>query len=208
MACWTLIFAFFVIVFNFVLVETLATSLTMDQFAWSKTQSLRNTGILMGCSAIIAIVVFLFTKKLTQIFLERKLMVWGGFLITGIATALLLPWGSEPPKLALPKNYTLQNIRELSSQFNMTIEQTIANLTEDGEQLLGCPISQDWCEYTNALVVTQLVLAYLFASVGYPLGVALIQTIFSKLLGPRPQVYHFEYTEYKHKTHILIVLIF
>lgn len=34
------IVAFFVLVFNFVLLETLSTPLTMDQFAWSKKESL------------------------------------------------------------------------------------------------------------------------------------------------------------------------
>lgn len=37
---WSLIVAFFVFVFNFMLIETLATPLTMDQFAWSKSESL------------------------------------------------------------------------------------------------------------------------------------------------------------------------
>lgn len=52
---------------------------------------------------------------------------------------------------------------------------------------MGCPITQEWCLYTPQVTVTQFLLGYGFTSVGYPLGVTLIQTIFSKILGPRPQ---------------------
>ncbi|KOB68795.1 Major facilitator superfamily domain-containing protein 8 [Operophtera brumata] len=52
---WTLVGAFFVLVFNFVLLETLATSLTMDQFAWSKRQALEYMGALMSAGALAAL---------------------------------------------------------------------------------------------------------------------------------------------------------
>lgn len=39
-SAWSLIVAFFVLVFNFMLLETLGTPLTMDQFAWTKSESL------------------------------------------------------------------------------------------------------------------------------------------------------------------------
>lgn len=163
----------------------------MDQFAWSKTESLFYMGILMGVGALVAIVVFLFTGRLTHIFKERKLLLWGGFMITSLAIILLLPWGPDPPKLAIPKNLTIESLRNLSFQLNLTdltFDELIANLTDEGDQLLGCPLSQPWCEYTPALTVTQFLLSYICASIGYPLGVTLIQTLFSKVLGPRPQV--------------------
>ena len=37
------------------------------------------------------------------------------------------------------------------------------------------------------MTVLQFVIGYGFTTIGYPLGVTLIQTIFSKVLGPRPQ---------------------
>lgn len=40
LSAWSMIIAFFVIVFNFMLLETLGTPVTMDQFAWSKAESL------------------------------------------------------------------------------------------------------------------------------------------------------------------------
>lgn len=68
---WTLIGAFFVLVFNFVLLETLATSLTMDQFAWSKRQALEYMGALMSAGALVACATFAMIAPLTKLFEER-----------------------------------------------------------------------------------------------------------------------------------------
>ncbi|CAH0399951.1 unnamed protein product [Chilo suppressalis] len=158
---WTLVAAFFVLVFNFVLLETLATSLTMDQFAWSKKQALEYMGALMSGGAVLACATFALITPLTKFFEERALLLWGGFLLTGVASVLCIPWGPGPPPLAP------------------------MNATEAGG---GCPAAQQpWCEYSRGLTLTQFLLAYACVSVGYSLGVTLIQTIFSKVLGPRPQ---------------------
>lgn len=63
------------------------------------------------------------------------------------------------------------------------------NITQDvnGTEIVGCPITQEWCLYTPQMTITQFFIGYAFTSIGYPLGVTLIQTIFSKILGPRPQ---------------------
>lgn len=71
MSSWTLVGAFFVLVFNFVLLETLATSLTMDQFAWTKKQALEYMGALMSAGAIVACAVFALITPLTRVFEER-----------------------------------------------------------------------------------------------------------------------------------------
>lgn len=73
-----------------------------------------------------------------------------------------VPWGPGPPPLAPP------------------------DAAEAGG---GCPQdAQPWCATSRALTLPQFLLGYACVSVGYPLGVTLIQTIFSKVLGPRPQV--------------------
>lgn len=71
MSSWTLIAAFFVLVFNFVLLETLATSLTMDQFAWSKREALEYMGALMSAGALVACATFAMIAPLTKLFEER-----------------------------------------------------------------------------------------------------------------------------------------
>jgi len=60
--------------------------------------------------------------------------------------------------------------------------------TVNETEVVGCPSVQTWCYYIPAMTITQFLLGYAFTAVGYPIGITLIQTIFSKVLGPRPQV--------------------
>lgn len=169
LAAWTLICAFFVLVFNFVLLETLGTSLTMDQFAWSKTEALYYMGILMSIGAVVSCITFVMIEPLCKKFNERKVMLWGGFLFMVIGRILCIPWGPGPPKIAYLESFN--------------------NITKDsnGTEIVGCPSTQEWCSYTPQLTPVQFFIGYGFTTIGYPLGITLIQTIFSKVLGPRPQ---------------------
>lgn len=163
---WTLIVAFFVLVFNFVLLETLGTPLTMDQFAWTKEQALYYMGILMSVGAVIACATFAAISPLCKKFEERRVLIWGGFFLMVLGRALYLPWGPEPPLIASE---------------NTTVT------TSDGTESVGCPPSQEWCATTPSMTVLQMVLGFVVTAIGYPTGVTLIQTLYSKLLGPRPQ---------------------
>ncbi|XP_044259326.1 major facilitator superfamily domain-containing protein 8 isoform X2 [Tribolium madens] len=199
-ATWTLIVAFFVIVFNFMLLETLGTPVTMDQFAWSKAASLKYMGILMSVGAVLAIVTFASISPLCKRFSEVKVMIWGGFLFMVLGRAIYIPFNNDPPQMYdsdLKLNLTLICDKVL---FNRTVENydfstwtiknegNVRNVTLNcGEDLLGCPSSQEWCTYTPAMTLTQFIIGYFLTAFGYPIGVTLIQTIFSKLLGPRPQ---------------------
>ncbi|XP_046808658.1 major facilitator superfamily domain-containing protein 8 isoform X2 [Lucilia cuprina] len=175
-SAWTLIVAFFVLVFNFVLLETLGTSLTMDQFAWSNDEALWYMGILMSVGAIIALITFVAINPLCKIFPENQVLIWGGFSLMVLGRVLYIPWGDGPPKIAEVYNVTIP----------LTGNSTI-DLSPDNEIFLGCPKTQEWCNTTPALTLTQFIIGYGFTSIGYPIGVTLIQTIFSKVLGPRPQ---------------------
>ncbi|XP_008210269.1 major facilitator superfamily domain-containing protein 8 [Nasonia vitripennis] len=170
LAAWTLIWAFFVLVFNFVLLETLGTSLTMDQFAWDRKQSVFYMGILMSVGAVVACVTFVLIGPLCKRFQERRVMLWGGFFFMVIGRVISIPMGTDPPLIA---------------ELGLFGNETLDPLT--GQQKLGCPSYQEWCRYTPRMTITQFICGYAFTTIGYPLGVTLIQTIFSKVLGPRPQ---------------------
>ncbi|XP_069696641.1 major facilitator superfamily domain-containing protein 8 [Periplaneta americana] len=173
---WTLIIAFFVLVFNFVLLETLGTSLTMDQFAWTKKEALYYMGILMSVGAVVACATFVGIGPLCKRFQERKVLMWGGFFLMVLGRALYIPWGSEPPIIA----------EDISvAEFNGTFGNL--SVTGNDTEIVGCPSVQKWCYYIPAMTLTQFLLGYAFTAVGYPIGVTLLQTIFSKILGPRPQ---------------------
>lgn len=74
---------------------------------------------------------------------------------------------------------------------NATNETQIRHMTLDcGDDLLGCPSSQEWCNEVPAITYTQFIFCYVLTVLGYPIGITLIQTLFSKLLGSRPQVSH------------------
>lgn len=136
----------------------------MDQFAWTKSEALYYMGLLMSVGAVVACVTFVGIAPLCKRFQERSVLLWGGFLPMAIGRLLYLPWGDAPAVLAVIQNHS--------------------NLTE----LVGCPVKeQPWCATTPALTLTQFLLGYFMTCVGYPIGVTLIQTIFSKILGPRPQ---------------------
>ncbi|KAJ8921577.1 hypothetical protein NQ315_010482 [Exocentrus adspersus] len=213
-SAWSLIVAFFVIVFNFMLLETLGTPVTMDQFAWSKGESLWYMGILMSIGAVMAIATFGSIAPLTKKFREVKVMIWGGFLFMVLGRLFFIPFNNDPPKMydaSFKLNLTLycdsifRNVTYVQEVdlgvVNKTLhiygrwldtsernESVVKYMTLNcGEDLLGCPSSQEWCSYTPQMTLMQFITGYLLTAFGYPIGVTLIQTIFSKLLGSRPQ---------------------
>lgn len=226
---WTLIVAFFILVFNFMLLETLGTSLTMDQFSWTKSEALYYMGILMSIGAVIACITFLLINPLCKRFQEVKVMIWCGFLFMVLGRAVYIPWDTNVPqiyneteRLMAYEDVTLckQNnanidlfravlhVKDLNSiDYNdslirtefkeifkrnpddIKIERTNCTSTDELEdRWLGCPSTQEWCYYTRAMTFSQFVIGYVLTVLGYPIAVTLIQTIFSKVLGPRPQV--------------------
>jgi ceroid-lipofuscinosis MFS transporter 7 len=142
----------------------------MDQFAWTKAEALYYMGILMTAGAIIACFTFLTIGPLCKRFPEHEVLLWGGFFLMVLGRGVYIPWGDEPLKIAQPFNHTVLNITG-----------------DDDIELLGCPVNQEWCKTTPAMTMSQFILGYVLTSIGYPIGVTLIQTIFSKILGPRPQ---------------------
>ncbi|KAL7029135.1 hypothetical protein ACKWTF_006113 [Chironomus riparius] len=172
---WALIFSLFVFVFNFVLLESLGTPLTMDQFAWTKKEALENMAYIMTAGGIIACGTFLMISPLCKKFKENDVLIYGGFFLMILGRFTHIPYGNETPKLAYPKEYGFEN-------------GTYVIFKDDDEAVLGCPfIEQKWCSTTPKLGFTEFIVGYLLTSFGYPIGLTLIQTIFSKVLGPRPQ---------------------
>lgn len=171
---WTLIFSLFVFVFNFVLLESLGTPLTMEQFAWTKAEALKNMAILMTIGGIIACVTFVLITPLCKRFKENNVLIIGGFMMMVLGRFAHIPFGDTYPKLAIEREFMYPN-------------GTHGFYHEDDPRVLGCPVSQEWCQTTPVLSFPAFCLGYLLTSTGYPIGLTLIATIFSKVLGPRPQ---------------------
>jgi MFS transporter, ceroid-lipofuscinosis neuronal protein 7 len=174
LSSFALIFSLFVFVFNFVLLESLATPLTMEQFAWTKSEALKNMAILMTIGGAIACATFLLITPLCKMFKENQVLIVGGFFLMVLGRVAHIPYGNEFAKLSVDREFSFPN-------------GTIGSFDEDDPKVLGCPSSQEWCKTTPVLGLPQFIIGYLLTSVGYPIGLTLIQTIFSKILGPRPQ---------------------
>lgn len=144
----------------------LGTPLVLDQFAMTKEEALYFIGILMSVGAVIAFGSFLLIKPLCQRFNECTVLIWIGFLLMAVGRFVCLPVGDKPPIVYDP----------------------FQNKTSPDEELVGCPSTQEWCLSTNAMTMFQFILGYGLTSFGYPIGVTVIQTLYSKILGPRPQV--------------------
>lgn len=202
-SAWTLIISFFVLVFNFMLLETLGTSLTMDQFAWTKQEALYYMGILMSVGAFVAIFTFVSINPLCKKFPEVKVLIWGGFFFMVLGRAVYIPIGQHTPQIfnETERLIYLENVAQCKNNTSIDSVENINDTISTHEihnsllvncsniiEYVGCPSTQEWCNYTPVLTLTQFLLGYFLTVLGYPIGVTLIQTIFSKLLGSRPQV--------------------
>ena len=61
-----------------------------------------------------------------------------------------------------------------------------AECKSGGNSEPGCGL--EWCDSMPALTVWQLFGGIIIGSIGYPYAVAITQSLFSKIIGPRPQV--------------------
>lgn len=70
----------------------------------------------------------------------------------------------------------------LSSSNKILGNEACANTTKREP---GCEL--EWCKNQSALTIWQLFGAIVLGTIGYPYAVAITQSIFSKIIGPRPQ---------------------
>ncbi|KAL7856712.1 hypothetical protein SRHO_G00156110 [Serrasalmus rhombeus] len=105
-------------------------------------------------------------------------VLWGGFAIIFIGFFILLPWGNYYPKIqwADLKNTSIPVIALAATPLpNGTVEPT------------GCPFEQVWCQYTPAIHLAQYITSDILIGVGYPACNVMSYTLYSKILGPKPQ---------------------
>uniref|UniRef100_A0A8C5M906 Major facilitator superfamily domain containing 8 n=1 Tax=Leptobrachium leishanense TaxID=445787 RepID=A0A8C5M906_9ANUR len=171
---------FFVILFCFALFETIATPLTMDMYAWSRSKAVFYNGVILAAIGFESMIVFIVVKILSKKVEERVLLL-GGLVIIWVGFFILLPWGTEFPKIQWTdlQNNTIHN-SSLWDSFttapsNHTVEPT------------GCPASQSWCFYTPVIHLAQYLTFDILIGVGYPTSNVMSFTLYSKIIGPKPQ---------------------
>ncbi|XP_018421462.1 PREDICTED: major facilitator superfamily domain-containing protein 8 isoform X2 [Nanorana parkeri] len=171
---------FFVILFVFAIFETIATPLTMDMYAWNRTQAVFYNGVILAAIGVESVFVFITVKIISKKTGERILLlgglatIWAGFFI-------LLPWGNQYPKIqwADVENTTIHNSSSWSSSFVMSSNHTV--------EPTGCPAAQAWCFYTPVIHLAQYLTSNILIGLGYPVCSVMAYTLYSKIIGPKPQ---------------------
>ncbi|XP_069781352.1 major facilitator superfamily domain-containing protein 8 isoform X2 [Narcine bancroftii] len=179
---------FFVILFAFAIFETIATPLTMDMYAWTGEEAVLYNGILLVGIGVESIVVFMTTKILSKRFEERQLLL-GGFVLIFISFFILLPWGNQYPPIQWTEikngsNYSSAGIKNHNPSmdiWNFLIRPSLRL------NAVGCPVQQVWCQYVPIIHLAQYIVSAILLGVGYPVCNVISYTLYSKVLGPKPQ---------------------
>uniref|UniRef100_A0AAY5KSG4 Major facilitator superfamily (MFS) profile domain-containing protein n=1 Tax=Esox lucius TaxID=8010 RepID=A0AAY5KSG4_ESOLU len=166
---------FFIIMFIFAVFETIATPLSMDMFSWTRKDAVLYNGIILSCIGFESILVFLVVKVVSQRIGDRPVLL-GGLIIIFCGFFVLLPWGDHYPQIRWA------DVR------NVTHKTFDPNPASNGSfEPTGCPAEQTWCQYTPAVHLAQFIAADVLIGVGYPACNVMSYTLYSKILGSKPQ---------------------
>ncbi|CAL4124716.1 unnamed protein product, partial [Meganyctiphanes norvegica] len=202
-----ILFGFFVTLFIYVLLETLATPFVMDQYGWDEDFAVIVIGVALSGGGILSMCMFVMSSLLAKKFDERKILLIVGFIPLIIGTFLYLPFAGDDIILQTQCNHTMTTemttfpttelsttTAEASALFNpvktfLGAPSLLLNIIKpEDDCACGCPLDeQPWCDTTKAVPIPQLIIAYVITIMGYPVAQTLSQAIFSKIVGPRPQ---------------------
>uniref|UniRef100_A0AAG5DWD6 Major facilitator superfamily (MFS) profile domain-containing protein n=1 Tax=Anopheles atroparvus TaxID=41427 RepID=A0AAG5DWD6_ANOAO len=160
---WLIMMAYGILMFFYVTFQTAISPISLDQFAWSHEDSLFYLGILLTSGTACSCVVFLLLPQLCKRFNEQNVFVYFAMLPLFLSQVLMIPVGTNKILIANSQNGS------------------------DVEPTLGCPDSQKWCNTVPSINHYQLTISYAMLCISFSVGIAISQTILSKLLGTRPQ---------------------
>ncbi|XP_029311322.1 major facilitator superfamily domain-containing protein 8 isoform X2 [Cottoperca gobio] len=165
---------FFIVMFIFAVFETIATPLSMDMFAWTRKEAVLYNGLIICGIGFESILVFLVVKAASQRVGDRPVLL-AGLAVIFCGFFILLPWGNQYPKIQWADLRNNSLVSGMSAASNSSVEPT------------GCPYEQTWCQYTPAIHLAQYISSDILIGVGYPACNVMSYTLYSKILGPRPQ---------------------
>lgn len=206
--------AFFVILLVFVLLETIAVPMVIDMYAWTSDFAVTIVGVGMSIVAFITLFMFALGSILAKKYDERKVMIFLGLVPTMLSMLIHFPMGSNYARMqnctteqsqmaafpvniatslaALNNSDTEESIfeAELSRHKRFAIDDSgrsrCGNTSSHYDCHLGCPQDQEWCLYTPIVEVWQMALADVTAVIGYPVAFAILSSLYTKILGPKP----------------------
>ncbi|EPY85538.1 hypothetical protein CB1_000371036 [Camelus ferus] len=128
--------------------------------------------------------VILFIFALFETIGERAILL-GGLIVVWVGFFILLPWGNQFPKIQWED---LHNNSIPNTTFGEIIITLWKSPREDhNEGPTGCPIEQAWCLYTPMIYLAQFLTSAVLIGIGYPSCNVMSYTLYSKILGPKPQ---------------------
>nr|XP_030698421.2 major facilitator superfamily domain-containing protein 8-like [Globicephala melas] len=156
----------------------------MDMYAWTREQAVLYDGIILAALGVEAVIIFMGIKLLSKKVGERAILL-GGLIVIWVGFFILLPWGHQFPKIQWED---LHN----NSIPNTTFGEIIITLwkiprEDHNEGPTGCPVEQAWCLYTPMIHLAQFLTSAVLIGIGYPSCNVMSYTLYSKILGPKPQ---------------------
>ncbi|CAF1544679.1 unnamed protein product [Rotaria magnacalcarata] len=182
MAIICCLYMFFVAYLTFTNFETIGSPLSIDMYAWSKEQSTRNNGYILGALGCMSVGILIVTKLLAKRFQDRALVLLG-LIISFVGYFLLLPWGTDYPSVQIA-SFTPTTITSTLSL--STPASTLPTTTPDNDEK-GCPLDYHWCYTVPRVQLWQYILASIVITIGFSICNVICYSIFSKKLGDRPQ---------------------
>ena len=177
----------------------------MDNFGWTEQDTVMYFGIMMACNGFATLLLFLSVGPMCKRFDERKLMIFVGVLGFMIGRFFCLPIPGFPLPPLKPdhtgivgrSSYMTHGLPYISryDQHESHFRITHFNSSNLGihnvpcQEVVGEPgCDLEWCKRIPALTVWQFILGWAASNFGLSYGMAIGAALFSKVIGPRPQV--------------------
>ena len=146
-----------------------------DNFGWSNKDAILYLGILLASGGVLSLFCFGSIGPLSRRLDERILFIMVGVVPSIISRLFMMPMGSNKPTFI--GNYT-----ECSFEGP---DDPLLTYTSPGEGGGGC--IHCWCLELRRVTEVQFFIAFAIGTCAYPYCIAIIGSLYSKLLGPQPQ---------------------
>uniref|UniRef100_A0A8V0XZ28 Major facilitator superfamily domain containing 8 n=1 Tax=Gallus gallus TaxID=9031 RepID=A0A8V0XZ28_CHICK len=118
----------------------------------------------------------------------ERAILHGGLLIILIGFFILLPWGKKLPNIQWQEIKNNSVPQTTPSEMVMPFWSFRAmQLSSNHSEPAGCPITQSWCLNTPMIYLAQYISSDILIGLGYPVCNVMSYTLYSKILGPKPQ---------------------
>ncbi|XP_049544774.1 major facilitator superfamily domain-containing protein 8-like isoform X2 [Anopheles darlingi] len=149
------------LMFFYVSFQTTLSPIALDQFSWSHEESLYYLGILLTVGTLCSCLIYLLLPYLSKTYNEHNVFVYIAILPLFLSQMMMIP--------------TVEH----------KLEASVSRSDNSTAALLGC--TQEWCKSVPTISRYQLSISYGMLCISFSVGIAITQTILSKLLGARPQ---------------------